>query len=142
MADPTTGLEAFQAACAAIVEGGRPLLRWEWDDYVGAALSPFPQRDAPVVHALLAAHFTRCWSPDTIAGAPPAVRALEDSFGGLRGGQELFASDPQGGVTMFGCWWPWGSGDRVSVRIGLAPEDGSEAQQARMRGVLRAWFSL
>lgn len=142
MADPAADLGALRAACAAIVEGGRTLFRWEWDDYVGAALAPFPQRDAPAVHALLTAHFARCWRPDTISGAPPAVRAVTDSFGGLREGQELFASDPHSGVTMFGCWWPWGSGDKVSVRIGLAPADGSEAQQARVRVALRAWFAL
>jgi hypothetical protein len=140
MADAALG--ALRVTCAAIVEGGATFFRWEWDDYVGAALAPFPTRDAPAVHALLSKHFAQRWHPETIAGASAAIRALAESFGGLRTGQELFASEPNDGVTLFGCWWPWGNGERVSIRIGLAGAEASDADQGRLREVLRRWFAL
>ena len=142
MTETSAEFGPFRAACAAIVEGGAAALRWQWDDYVGAALAPFPVDDAPATHALVSTHFAHRFGPDTIAGAPPPIRAIAESFGGLRAGQELFASEPNDGVTLFGCWWPWGGGDRVSLRIGLGRPAASEADEARLHAALRAWFSL
>jgi hypothetical protein len=117
-------------------------MRWAWDDYIGAALAPFPTEDGARAHAILERHLAGRWTEETLGSAPPAVQALAESFGGVLTGQELFAAGADGSPVLFACWWPWGSGERISVRIGLWRPAASEADTAAMHATLRSWFRV
>ena len=135
-------LSHLRAACEAIVKGGGTIFRWEWDDRFHAALSAFPSSASPGARALLERHFAQRWNHESILGAPPDALGVATSLGGLRAGQELFLSDPARPVTMCACWWPWGSGDTISVRIMPLTGDVSESAEEEVLGEFRRWFGL
>jgi hypothetical protein len=132
----------FKAACEAIVKGGDEIFGWQWDDRLRAALAAFPRSHSPKAHALLAEGFAQCWNKDSIRGASPAVLKIAESVGGLRAGQELFLSDAERSMRMCACWWPWGDGDTISVRIMLLTEGVAEAQEPRPLKEFQSWFGL
>jgi hypothetical protein len=135
-------IEPFRAACGAIVEGGRDTLVWQWDARLGAALSPFPSSHSAAVHALLRPLFETRWTSDTVSGASPVGRAIAAEFGGLDPGQELFVSESADGVALFGCWWPWGSGDRISIRVGVWLAGVPETDRVALVREFRGWFGV
>jgi len=57
---------------------------------------------------------------------------------GLQSGQFIFTSQVND-VILFAAWWPWGSGDKVSVRIGLYD---TAAGGGDFTTLITDWFSL
>jgi hypothetical protein len=135
-------LQPFRPGCDALVEGGRDLLRGEWDARLGAVLSPFAASRSAAVQALLTPSFATRVTAEALSGASPTARAIAEKFGGLDAGQELFVSESAGGVALFGCWWPWGSGDRISIRIGLWLHAVPESDRPPLVQELRGWFGV
>ena len=135
-------LSHLRAVCEAIVQGGETIFRWEWDGRFRAALTAFPQSDSAGARALLERHFGQRFGHESIRGASPDVLDVVTSLGGLRAGQELFLSDPGRAVTMCGCWWPWGSGETISIRIMLLTDGRSETEEDALLGDFRRWFGL
>ncbi len=142
MPDASAALGPLKAACEAIVKGGRQIFRWAWDDRFDAALSPFPVEESATAHALLEQHLATCWTTDTIGQAGPDVRRVTASFGDLREGQELFLTDPGRPLTLVACWWPWGNGDTISLRLKLLARDASQPDEGMLRGEFRSWFGV
>ena len=132
----------FKAACEAMVKGEDKIFGWQWDGRLRAALAAFPRSDSPRAHALLAQGFAQCWNKDSIRGAPPAALEIAEALGGLRAGQELFLSDGERSMRMCACWWPWGDGDTISVRIMLLTEGGAGTEEPRLLKEFRSWFGL
>jgi hypothetical protein len=97
---------------------------WTWDARFGAVASTFEatQESAVRVSAMLA--FPRGWTTKSLEAAPADMRALAERVGGLRPRQRLLAGDELACPTLFGLWWPWGDGEKITLRIGsldLAP---------------------
>ena len=44
------------------------------------------------------------------------IRQNIDALGGIMSGQTLYYSS-EGGVTIFAMLWPWGDGERITVKI-------------------------
>ncbi|HEV8308445.1 MAG TPA: hypothetical protein VGW35_12320 [Methylomirabilota bacterium] len=135
-------LSRLKAACEAIVKGGERMFKWEWDGRFHAALSPFREDDRAAVHALLERTFPGHWDIKTIEVAAPVVRDAARFFGGLRAGQELFVMGEDGPVIMSAAWWPWGSGDTISIRIKPLTKEVSEPEERRLVSEFRGWFGL
>ncbi len=113
-----------QSVCMAVTTSC-PRLDWEWDGRFGAALSAFGAEQIDHVERALDAEFSSRWAVDNIGSAPAVATGIAESRGGLRAGQKLFISDPEQDIVVFAAWWPWGGGDRVSVRIGLVSKSGA-----------------
>jgi hypothetical protein len=96
------------------------------------------------VQGLLAPAFATRWTSETLSGASPAGRAIAQKFGGVDPGQELYVSESPGPtrVALFGCWWPWGSGDKISIRIGLWLDALPDSQRPPLVQELRGWFGV
>jgi hypothetical protein len=142
MSDARVDLREPRATCEAVRTSGGAIFRWEWDDRLGAVLSPFRRSDGPAVHALLERSFGGVWDSATIGTAAPAVLAMVQSLGGLRPGQKLFVSAPDRAVGTCACWWPWGDGETVSVRIMLLAGGVPDTERAALVAELRSWFSV
>lgn len=109
---------------------------WEWDGRFGCALTTVSGSESDTHRSALMTCLAHEWGPQNISGAPAEVKSIAASGGGLRGGQFLFTADAANEVVIFVLWWPWGGGNKVSLRLGIAggpPE--AEAQ-------LRAAFGL
>jgi hypothetical protein len=107
-------------------------LSWELDARLGCVVAAFDVGLAESTRASILAATGHDWNTDNIGSAPPAVRELAGKLG-LRAGQSLFASDPVNGAVLYGAWWPWGSGKRISLRVGASGVDLS---------TLGSWFGL
>ena len=142
MADGRVDLSRPKATCQAVRNGGAAIFMWEWDDRFGAALSPFRAPHRSKVHALLEETFGTAWDSTSIEGAPPAVARIADAFGGLWPGQELFVSEADRGVATCACWWPWGNGETISVRIALVADGVPDAERPALVAELRSWFAV
>jgi len=111
-------------------------LEWKWDGRFGTALAEFPSGDSADALGALNLHLVSRWDIASIADAPEAVQALRKHLGGLMTGQLLLLSDPAAEPLVYCAWWPWGNGQRVSIRIGIF---GSGSDQD---AVLRSAFGI
>lgn len=90
---------------------------WTWDGRFSTVASQFTAALEPAVRASAVLALTRGWTVKTLASAPEALRELCERTGGLRAGQRLLAGDSD---ELFGLWWPWGSGENITLRIGVS----------------------
>lgn len=116
--------------------------QWEWDAYMGAALSAFEKPAFSEMRSLLEQALPLQWTDQTIVDAPKRVQELAESLGGLRTGQALFVSDPVQNPMLFAAWWPWGGGDKVSVRVSMVEQDESSAQETPLHQTIQEWFGV
>jgi hypothetical protein len=95
---------------------------WSWDARLGMVASTFEaaQESAARASAMLA--FPRGWTASSIDKAPAELVAIATKTGGLRVGQRLLGGDR----GLYGLWWPWGGGDKVTLRISLVDRDATE----------------
>ena len=142
MPDIRVELRESRATCEAVRTGGAAIFKWEWDDHFRAVLSPLRRSDASKAHSLLERSWGTGWSLDTIGAAAPAVLRVAEFFGGLRPGQELFVSAPGPAVGTCACWWPWGDGETISVRIALVTESVPGREQPALVSELRSWSAV
>ncbi|MGC4088440.1 MAG: hypothetical protein QM756_11200 [Polyangiaceae bacterium] len=77
------------------------------------------------------------YNSKTISNAPPQVREVADSTGGVRVDQRLYSSELGGRLFAFGLWWPWGDETTISMRIGLGGYV-AEADIVRLRDAFDA----
>jgi hypothetical protein len=97
-----------------------PSQGWSWDARFKVVTSSFGTDTAPAMRALVAGAIPHEWTSESFASAPDEVRALAQRCGDLRAGQLLMTSDAVAGMILFAMWWPWGDGQQVSVRVGVA----------------------
>ena len=99
---------------------------WTWDPRFWTLTSSF-SRDLERAARASAAHvLSYAWSPETIGTAPGGLRAICERTGGLRAGQMLMAGKA-GGVVVYGLWWPWGGGEKITLRLGIGECEVMEA---------------
>jgi hypothetical protein len=96
-----------------------PAPPWTWDDRFAAIASSFTADQEPAVRASAMRAFPRGWTAKSLESAPPEMRALAERTGGLRAGQRLLGGDPTTSPHLFGLWWPWGGGEKITLRIGV-----------------------
>jgi hypothetical protein len=113
----------WAARCAAFVEATNELLEWEWDQRFSTVLAMFESFESERVRAALEELFEKTWSMDNIAQAPTRVQSLARTFGGVRERQLFDTTDPTAQTMLFCAWWPWGRGERVSIRLGYVIRD-------------------
>jgi hypothetical protein len=95
-----------------------PPSAWEWDARFSAVASSFAVELEPEVRESARNAFPRGWTAKSIDTAPEPFRALAASTG-LRSRQRVLGGDPLTAPALFGLWWPWSSGERITLRIGI-----------------------
>src|SRR6185503_19971360 len=100
-----------------------PSSEWSWDHRFNCVTSSLPADASAEMRRLLAPVVPSEWTAETFASPPADVRALRERCGDVRPGQLLLTGPAVAGMTLFGMWWPWGDGSKVSVRLGIAGSD-------------------
>ena len=95
---------------------------WSWDARFGMVASMFEAAQESLARASATLAFPRGWTVKSLDTAPPELVALAGKTGGLRAGQRLLGGDD----GLYGLWWPWGGGDKVTLRIGLVDREATE----------------
>lgn len=136
------GLAPLQSACETLRKAGDGTLRWEWDERVCAATASFPSELERSVLGTLDEIFDRIWSATEVRSGSAEIVELAASLGDLRSGQMLLTAQMGAASPLLFCaWWPWSSGQRISIRIGMTrcPANVSEAE---VESSLRTWFGI
>ena len=120
----------------------RGVLLCKWDQRFETVLAEFRVDKKDNIRAILERHLSATWDSSNAGNAPDLVRAIVDSFGGLRRGQFLFTSDPNRDALIFCTWWPWVDGKEISIRIGLAYKNLSDLERAEKMQLFKSWFGV
>jgi len=111
---------------------------WSWDARFVAVVSSFHRDQESAVTEAVTHAFPRSWTTKSLETAPMALRMLAASTGGLRPGQRLLAGDEKTAAALFGLWWPWGGGETISLRIGVADLEAHRDPIPRIRELFGA----
>lgn len=139
MTAPGEVLDTLEAACKALKQD-QETFSWEWEDRMDAALSVYGADDSAKVHGLLEEHFKAHWDSSTLSGAPANVQKFVGSLGGLRGGQEIFTTDPDLDLVVAVALWPWGGGAKISIRLWFLSQNVSDEEKQTLQDRFRSWF--
>lgn len=130
----------LENVCRAFSSAAQGVLSWKWDSYLEAALAEFSVDKQDSVRGLLERHLSNVWDSSNIDEASNTVQMIAGNLGGLRPGQVLFISEPN--QDVFGAWWPWDNGERISIRVGPYDESLSDSQRTELVESFQGWFGL
>jgi len=114
-----------------------PAPPWTWDARFSTIASSFAIELEPKVRTSAVLAFPRGWTAKSLENAPAAYRALAERTG-LRASQRLLGGDELSSPGLFGLWWPWGSGDKITLRIGILDTSGNAEPLPRIRELFGA----
>ena len=111
----------LQVVCSELLADLDGELSLKWDKRFQALLSEFPSKDKENISSILDKHLIQKYDRKTIKTAPDNVLESAGLFGDLRSDQLLFSSADDSKALVLAAWWPWGDGERISLRI-LSPD--------------------
>ena len=85
--------------------------------------------------------FQNHWNFASISQADQAVNDFVHAEFGLMPGQALFTSRMVNNMVLGVAWWPWGSDDKVSMRVGLIPVN-IDLQKDFVYQCLNQWLDI
>ena len=133
---------AIEKLCIELAGEFKGILSWKWDRRFATVLGEFSVDKKATIRAILGRYLSATWESSNVGNASAFVRAIHDNLGGLRPGQLLFTTDPNGDTLIFCTWWPWGDGKEISIRIGPAYKDLSDSEEAEKLDLFRNWFGV
>ncbi len=117
-----------------------PTRGWSWDPRLLCCTSSFTVEQEPQARKATTFALQNEWNTSTIAKSPQQLRDVVDRSGGVRQGQLVLSTGPVSGLLVYGLWWPWGDGETVSLRVGLADVDPNREPYVRFRDVFGVTF--
>jgi hypothetical protein len=110
---------------------------WSWDNRFNCLASSFNVEQDADARAVVLRYLPNEYNSKTVANAPPTVREVAETTGGVRVDQRLYSSELGGRLFAFGLWWPWGDETTISLRIGFGGYV-AETDLVRLRDVFDA----
>jgi hypothetical protein len=117
-----------------------PTRGWSWDPRLLCVTSSFTTEQEPAARKATQMALQNEWNAATIVRAPQPLRDVVERAGGIRQGQLALSTGPVNGLLVYGLWWPWGDGETVSLRVGLADVDPNREPYIRFRDVYGVSF--
>lgn len=129
--------ESWQALFDSLarMKAAWPTRGWSWDPRLLCITSSFTTEQEPQARTATQLALQHEWTSATIARAPQQLQEIIEGAGGIRQGQLALSTGPINGLLAYGLWWPWGDGETVSLRVGLADVDPSREPYVRFRDV-------
>ena len=87
------------------------------------ALVVFDKCDMDVIYIPITQEFDNQWDFATIERSPSSFYTYFNRVFGVVPGQKVFTSTNASGTILFAVWWPWGDGNKISLRVGLYDTD-------------------
>ena len=128
--------------CEEFVNAIRGHLYWQWDGGFEAALAAFSYRDRDQIRAILEGCLPNVWDRNSLSRSDYVTHQIASKFGGLKDGQLMFTSDTRQDGFLFAVWWPWDSGDRISIRVAPSALNLSESDYATLVHTLKTLLGL
>jgi hypothetical protein len=137
-------LAKFKAICNRIGLNIPASNLWEWDEKYNHALVVFNKEDLELILLPITLEFEQTWDFATIENSSRLVSSFIESGFGLMPGQNLFiaADDNATGLLLYATCWPWGDGDKFSLRVGIFGEDPVVPNPQETKNLLIDWFNI
>ncbi len=132
----------IESICREFFSASQGMLSWQWEDRFETALSQFDADKEERVRTILERYLRVTWDSAIIKKAPDAVQEINSRLNGLMSGQILFTSDPNRDDFIFCAWWPWNSGDTISIRVAPSYKKLSDSEKAGRITQFRGWFGI
>jgi hypothetical protein len=117
-----------------------PTRGWTWDSRLVCLTSSFTVEQEMQAKAAIADTMPAQYTQATITRAPQSLQDIAERSGGLRPNQLMLSLGPAAGLLVFGLWWPWGDGETISFRVGLADVDPAKEPNQRFRDLFGVSF--
>lgn len=134
--------QGLELRLEAIATSFRDVLEWKWDGRFKTALAEFAADKKDDVLGILGQFLTTVWNASSINDAPDAVVQVKKSLGGLMPGQLLLVSDDALTAFIYCAWWPWGNGQKISIRVAPFGEDMSAEDKATLVAAVHRIFEI
>lgn len=132
-----------EAICTSIAGKTEDQLLWQWDTRFNMALAQFSINDEDYIKSVLDNYLAISWDSESLNGAPQDISNILSRLGGLKGGQKFLTSSVEDNMEYVCCaWWPWGNGEKISIRIApdwLGPADSSTIEDINQ---VKNWFGI
>lgn len=137
-------LEKFKTICNRIGLNIPTSNHWAWDDNYNHALVVFDKEDLELILLPITLEFEQTWDFTTIDDSSRLVNSFIRSGFGLMPGQNLFiaADDNAAGLLLYATCWPWGNGNKFSLRVGFFSEDPVFPNPQVTKDLLTDWFNI
>ena len=114
---------------------------WSWDNRLKTAMVVFDKEEMDVVYIPITLEFDTRWDYATIESSPPHFYEYFKREFGIIPGQKIFASTDGSDTILFAVWWPWGDGNKISLRVGLY--NGNDTNDMNLiKDSLTQWFQI
>ena len=128
--------------CGEFVNAFQGNISWKWEDRFETALAEFNISDKDKIHGILERFLTNTWDSSTINNANDVAQQIVNKFDGLKKGQLLFTTDTKQDDFLFGVWWPWGNGNKISIRVAPSFIKLSKPDYFELIKEFKGWFNI
>jgi hypothetical protein len=128
--------------CGEFVSALQGNVSWKWDDRFETALTECNVSNKDSIRIILERFLTSIWEGSNIDNAPDIVQTIVNKFGGLMPGQLLFTADTKQDDFLYGVWWPWGDGNKISIRVAPSCIKLSTSEYIELIKKFRGWFEI
>lgn len=123
----------IESKCLRLKTEGGDLFDWQPDDRYCAVIAEFTPEHLDRALPLLVAVFGWGKAREDLYAASAHLQEVITSLGGMSRGQIIFSYEPPGGLLLYGAWWPWANGSKISIRVGLDAIDANGDDIASLR---------
>lgn len=136
--------EKYKTICMRIGLNVPTTTQWAWDEKFNHALVVFEKEDLELILLPIALEFEQSWDFSTIDDSSRLVYDFIQSGFGLMPGQNLFiaADDKAAGMLLYATCWPWGDGDKYSLRVGMFSETPNAQKPQATKAMLSDWLNI
>ena len=137
-------IKKFEAICSLIIRNipSDYTWKWKWDEEFSTALIVFDQKDADAVFSTISSGFDRHWDFSTLEESEDHIKSFLNSAFGMVPGQRIFAAEDPSGEVLLAAWWPWGNGEKISLRIGIFSPEAEIVITDENKERLMKWFAI
>ena len=125
-------MENFENICKKIYSTLPEGSAWEIDDRFNTAAVSFENNISDKILSILSEEFENKLDKTTYSKASKPVKRIVKSLSGLEKEQFFFTTDEKNDNILFAAWWPWGSGENTSLRIGVKSSSMSDDDVKQM----------
>ena len=111
-------MDKFLETCNTIKEFLPHSFNWEFDGRFSVSLFILEKDYTELILDKITQLFDSKYDSSSIKKASKEENKLAEELSGIGDDQLLFVSTNDD-LYLFGAWWPWGNGSKVSLRIGL-----------------------
>lgn len=137
-------LEKFKEICTHVIRNIPSVYtwKWKWDEEFFATLNVFEKDDSASMFSMLTDEFDHQWDYFSFEASEDHIKNAFNTVFGLIPGQNLFTSEIESGLILYAAWWPWGDGDKISLRIGIVTQDEDVLIKEKIKNHLLQWFAI